>query len=653
MFTSCKDTDDELVYGVNGLQAKLQELQEKVDQIPNTYATKQELQDAIKNCFTLAQADALEQKIDAALKNIQDQLKKYVADITLNQTWNPMFGTINLPVGLSSTIAATYYGENTGDAFEFPSVEAADLDALGAESGYNKVDATRLQALLKDVEKFSVPAGLYMDQDADGVASLGKLYLSINPTEVDPDNIEFSLVTSDGKVAPLAEEGKLTLTPSDKQLVFGMSRAASENGFYETEVKVEVNQDNIDALKVNIDVEALKNAMKSAINDRTKSDLVNFAKIMMDSMKDLMPAYAVKATWTTDALDFALGNYVASATRDGEGEGTEGEGTEGEGNEGEGNGEATATGDTHTYIGKYEIAATTVQPLGYMFLEGVGTNKKLPALGSIEEAINKVFDNINIKIDDITFNPDKLEIEINLDGAIEGEGVTVADKIILTYDKTVDKVVTIKDAEGNVINQGALNDLVGQINTELGKVSGQINGSIQDAIDNIKNRLEGKLNGLNNLLSLYNSLASRINNFLADPNHYLQVMMAYEGQDGQLHQLSATKGAPSHFKGEGAVTLYPTSYTAELIAPSCKKYVAIANAWDATGKADSAVADAVNEASKKEADGKQIGLNAVISGAQQEVALSGLKSGYTYEVLYSSLDYQGHTSTRTFYFTVD
>lgn len=635
MFTSCKDTDDELVYGVNGLQAKLQELQEKVDQIPNTYATKQELQDAIKNCFTLAQADALEQKIDAALKNIQDQLKKYVADINLNQTWNPMFGTINLPVGLSSTIAATYYGENTGDAFEFPSVKAADLDALGAESGYNKVDATRLEALLKDVETFSVPAGLYMDQDADGVASLGKLYLSINPTEVDPDNIEFSLVTSDGKVAPLAEEGKLTLTPSDKQLVFGMSRAASENGFYETEVKVEVNQDNIDALKVNIDVEALKNAMKSAINDRTKSDLVNFAKIMMDSMKDLMPAYAVKATWTTDALDFTLGDYVANATRDGEGEGEgEGTGTEGEGNEGEGNGEATATGDTHTYIGKYEIAATTVQPLGYMFLEGVGTNKKLPALGSIEEAINKVFDQLNIKIDDITFNPDKMEIEIDLNGVAELPAASDG-KITLTYNQ-----------DGTVNgNDGALNGLVADINNALAGVSGQISSSIDKALNDIKNRLEGKLNGLNNLLSLYNSLATRINNFLADPNHYLQVMMAYEGQDGQLHQLSATKGAPSRFvAGDGAIVLYPTSYTAELIAPSCKKYVAVANAWKADGTADSAAADAANTND----------LNKVISGAQQEIALdaSTLKAGYTYEVLYSSLDYQGHTSTRTFYFTV-
>lgn len=648
MFTSCKDTDDDMYYGVQKtLGQRISDLEQKLAGFPDDYLKKAELKgelDALKVAYkddvenVEKQVEALEKKVDDALAAIKDQLEKYIADITLNQTWNPMFGTINLPVGLSSTIAANYYGENTGDEFKFPSIDAAAFDALGAQSGYYAVGETRLRELIDaGVNQFTVPAGAYMNTDDEGLASLGKLYLSVNPTSVViDDKITFSLVNSQDEAAKVEA---FTLTPSDKTLMFGVSRAA-DNGFYETELKV--SPDNAEALKVNIDVEALKDAMKSAIKDHSKSDLADFAKIMMDQMKDLMPAYAVKATWDATA-------YPAASVDEGNGDETEGgevEGGETEGGEG-GEPEAqqaptrSVEDGKYTYISKYEIAATTVKPLGYMFLEGIGSDKKLPSIGSLEEAINKVFDNLNITIADINFDPENLSIKINLDGVVDDSALANPNKksITLTYDPTVNKVDEGKDGVG------ALNDLVKQINDELGKVSGNINGSIQEALDNIKNRLEGKLSGLNNLLSLYNNLASRINNFLADPNHYLQVMMAYEGQDGQLHQLSATKAAPSHFSGDGVVTLYPTSYTAELIAPSCKKYVAISNAWN-------------NGVAKSFDDIKALNtndLNKVISGAQQEVALdaSTLEKGVVYEVLYSSLDYQGHTSTRTFYFTVD
>ncbi len=624
MFTSCKDTDDDMYYGVQKtLGQRIADLEAKLADFPDNYVTKQKLQDeleALKGIYaTQDQVDALEQKINAALAALKNQLENYVADITLNQTWNPMFGTINLPVGLSSTITANYYGESD-NAFDFPSKQAAQYDALGAESGYATVDDAKLTALLNKVENpFPVPADIYMDMDDEGIASLGKLYLSVNPAGIDRTQLNVSLVNSLDEAVPVEP---FTLEESTKELMFGATRTIA-NGLYEAELKV--SKDNAKALKVNIDKEALKSAMKDFIQDRSKSDLVSLAKIMMDQMKDLMPAYAVKAEWDATA-------YPATPA-EGEGEG-EGESTEVEGGE-----SATRSVDDghYTYIGKYEIAATTVQPLGYMFMVDEGTSKKLPTLGSLEEVINKVFDNINIKIDDINFDPENLIIKISLKGIV-ADGSLTKDEIELKY--TPEGQVT----PTTPVNDTALNDLVAQINKELGNVSGNINKSIENALNDIKNRLEGKLSGLNNLLSLYNGLASRINNFLANPNHYLQVMMAYEGKDGQLHQLSATKGAPSHFSGNGAMVLYPTSYTAELIAPSCKKYIAITNAWENGAAKSSDDIININEDN---------GLNKVISGAQQEIALSKLDKNVVYEVLYSSLDYQGHTSTRTFYFTVD
>ena len=622
MFTSCKDTDEDfntdILFGQEALAQRLKALEDKLAGFPDDYALKAEVIAALNGKADKAVVEDLEKRVAYLLSALDERINNLITDIILQQTWNPMFGSINLPLGLSSTAAVNYYGYNGGQAFTFPGEAAVEVN--GEDSGLGNIPTPKTT--------FDVPAGVYMNSDAEGKASLGKLYVSLNPTDIDPSNVEFSLVSSDGET----KGEPLTLTPSDKKLMFGNqtrdeeASAVSANGFYETEITL--NQTDAEEYEINIQA-GLKSAMTDALKNHTKADFVALAKVVWDQMKDVTPAYALKATWSTNPTAYIEAGDQTSETYDW---GASANGSENKvsivtGVNTELPGDDAKT--VNTYIGKYEIAAATVKPLGYKFLEGVHTSAKLPTIGSIEEAVNNALKDLNINIDPekVNFDGTGMQIVIDLSDAVNSDQLEGDGKITLTYDPSVSEVSG---------GDGALNELVEKINDSLKGVVADINGSVQESIDNIKNSLVGKASKFDNLVSKYNSLANRINNFLANPNHYLQVAMAYQGVDGDLHMMSTNKSFPTVLKaGSGAIELYLTSYTAEIIAPSCKKYVAV-----------------VNGPAKDVVNGLE-GFNEVLPGNRQAVVLDASKlSAGDYEIVYSSLDYQGYTSTRTFYFTV-
>ncbi len=618
MFTSCKDTDEDnainVAFGQEELAKRLKALEDKLANFPDDYALKQEVINALNKKADEAVVEDLERRVNLALAGLNDRLNNLITDIILQQTWNPMFGSINFPVGLNSTAVVNYYGY-TDHAVTFPG--DASYEVNGENSGVADLTLTPKNGT------FSAD-GVYMNSEK-GKASLGTLYVSLNPTSLDPTKYTFSLVNSNGE----KEIPGITLKPSDKELMFGKqtrdeeASAISANGFYEADITID--EANAETYKIKIE-DNLKSAMKDALKGHTKSDFATLAKVLLDQMKDVTPAYALKATWKTMSSELVdAGTETTENVSWGDGynfsyvSGIDGANYPEEG---------VPTVD-NTYIGKYEIAAATVKPLGYKFGEDLGISKKLPTFGSIEDAINKAFDKVNIEInpDKVNFDGQNLTITIDLSGVVQDEYAGDVKEIVLTYDPSVNEV------SGGA---GALNSLVEEINKSLKGTVADINGSIKESIDNIKNSLIGKASKFDGLVSKYNSLANRINNFLANPNHYLQVMMAYQGADGDLHQASTNAAAPTIIPaGSGSIELYLTSYTSEIIAPSCKKYVAVV-----AGPAK----DAIN--------GTEY-FNEVLPGNQQVVALDASKlTAGDYEIVYSSLDYQGYTSTRKYYFTV-
>lgn len=629
------------------LEENLSDITETIDQIS-------ELVNTLEASLTSLQLEV--KKLQPQIDAINQRLNKLITNILIQQTYNPMFGSINLPIGLQSNINANYYGYIDG-TISFP---------FGATE-YNGNNSVLENAAIQDaIKKLGYKAenfsGYYMADDNN--ANLGNIYLTINPNTVDFSGVKLAIVNSKDDLAPVAE--LKAVKENDKILDFGfdLTRSAENNGLYR--VPVNVTAENAPKLAIHIE-SGLKSAMKDALLDRTKSDFVELGKVLLRQMNGFLPAYGVKSSWTT----------------------TDENGVETE----------------HSVYSNYNLAVATVRPLGYEFLYGEGTNKEIPTFGSIKDKLHEFFNDIrgDIKIElgltGVTADFSKFEIDLSgvdfkIDAAtitvvipettIQGEGATGTfprTEITLGYDPNKGTVTTgnadalnplvgqIQDAVNKLL-KGDPNDpdykglqeqlnaqikeqlinqvdkMVADINSQLTGMDEKINTQLDEIVTKIENQLAGKLDRVDRLVEKYNALANKINKFLKNPNNYLQVMMAYSDGNGSLHHLSTTLTDPSRFvQGSGdAIELYPTSYTAELIAPSFKKYLAITRAFRGTTPV------AINAKTVSE----NAGLNQVIPGRQQRVALkaNALEKGLTYEIVYTSLDYRGYTSTRLYYLTV-
>lgn len=635
-------------------------LEERLGNIETTIDQISELVNTLETSLTSLQLEL--KKLQPQIDAINQRLNKLITNILIQQTYNPMFGSINLPIGLQSNINANYYGYIDGTiSFPFGATEY---------NGNNSVlENDAIQDAIKKLgykaENFS---GYYMADDNN--ANLGNIYLTINPNTVDFSGVKLAIVNSKDDLAPVAE--LKAVKENDKILDFGfdLTRSAENNGLYR--VPVNVTAENAPKLAIHIE-SGLKSAMKDALLDRTKSDFVELGKVLLRQMNGFLPAYGVKSSWTT----------------------TDENGVETE----------------HSVYSNYNLAVATVRPLGYEFLYGEGTNKEIPTFGSVKDALHDFFKDIRkdmvfnldlqgvsgLKPEDINISLENVKLEIKptqividltgtpikvggADGVIEGEGAIITlgyngkevsslgnadalNPLINQIVKSVNDLLTGK-GDNSLTNQlnkqireqivGKVNDMVADINKMLvgdgtpenPGINNQINDQIGTILDKIENQLAGKLDRVDKLVDKYNALANKINRFLKNPNNYLQVMMAYSDGNGSLHHLSTTLTDPSRFvQGSGnAIELYPTSYTAELIAPSFKKYLAITRAFRGTTPV------AINAKTVSE----NAGLNQVIPGRQQRVALkaNALEKGLTYEIVYTSLDYRGYTSTRLYYLTV-
>ena len=683
-FTSCKDTDEDWKNEVIVDQANLRaDLQKQIDEInaklaqikscdcdltpiKNRLATIEnwlniaegdanldarimrliqesqvpvdlsEIEKAIKdlqdNKADASALKALSDKLDKDVENLTNQIKAVVerlnaliTSIVNNQAYNHFFGTMNLPVGLESQIIGNYYGKAAGEV-KFPLqstvIEVCDPEAVAAAA----------EAGLTPSEVITIPAGeVYMD-DTDN--NLGQLYTTINPNNIDFSGTNLKLVKSNGEEAPIT----LTAAQSDEVLTHGWTRA--DNGFYRVDAKI--NKEDIESIALHLQPN-FKSTVKDLLKNPGKQTIAQLGLALLDQMDGFTPAYGLKAPWTVDGKDYAV-------------------------------------------FSKYEIALAAIHPLGYESLSDVSTSKRLPTFGPLSETLGNIMDNIkddikidlgyeniaNIKINKFEIKDAKIELQLGWqyvynDTYGESDWLYFEDPITLTYDPSVGKVTGTDGALNGLVNaivdavneklvgnpadpttvenslEAQINNLIDNINTQMATMQGNINEQLADILDKIQDQVSGKLGSAQKLVDKYNALAEKVNHFLENPNAYLQVALVYEDGNKELHRVSTNANDPSVFvpAGGNAIELFATSLTADVAAPSYKKYVAVTKAWNENGEEDASAVSAANAQ-----------LNKVIPGRQHRVAMNGVKPGYKYQIVYSSLDYRGKTSTRLFYITV-
>lgn len=574
------------------------------------------------------------EKLTAKLDAMTGKLNHLITGIEIQQVKNPVFGKMNLPLDVNSKMLVAYFGEASN--VNFPPVNSS-----ATEYNNNLVISAADQNLLGiSTENFNGYLGA-----EDGNLKLGSVYMTVNPAGVDLEGAKFEMVNSQG----VASSVKLSeLVKSDEVLKFGFGGRAADPtlpSLYVADATLPVS--DIDKIKLTLGGN-FESEVEDLLKNHTLSDLAQVAKLIYGQFNNKIEATGVKAGWEYE-----------QTTYDEEGNAT------------------TETIKDATYS-EFGLAATTFKPLSYKFLYGRHF-KPLPTISPIEDFT--LDSKLTITMPTFNFNFNNVTLDFKFEGitvSLAGSEIVVNIPETPVYDNDGNPIGYIQpdpvivnnfaDLEGAINNslatslaaqdtklqeafKKAINNIATQINREINKEMDKLKTNIESQFNSIVTEIQDKVNGylgtVNNYIDKANSFLNRINRFIEDPNHYLQVTMLYSANDGAFHQVSNSSVAPTTLvlNGGDGITLHPTSYTYDMIAPSFKKYVAVTKVYNTkTGVTDEALTKAAND--------KAGLLNTVFPGNYTDVALK-LTKGYTYEIVYSSLDYHGVTSTRKFYIAAE
>ncbi len=596
-----------------------------------------EAKTAVTNLTTrVAAVEKSVKELTAQLDAMTGKLNHLITSIEIQQVKNPVFGKMNLPLDVNSKMLVSYFGEASN--VNFPPVNSS-----ATEYNNNLVISAADQNLLGiSTENFNGYLGA-----EDGNLKLGSVYMTVNPAGVDLEGAKFEMVNSQG----VASSVKLSeLVKSDEVLKFGFGGRAADPtlpSLYVADATLPVA--DIDKIKLTLGGN-FESEVEDLLKNHTLSDLAQVAKLIYGQFNNKIEATGVKAGWEYE-----------QAILDEEG---------------------NPTGETETIkdatFSEFGLAATTFKPLSYKFLYGRHF-KPLPTISPIEDftldskltitmpEFNFNFDDVNLgfSFGDITVSLAGAEIIVNIPettvyddennpiGYIKPDPIHVKDfsQLEAQISASISSSLQAQDEKINEAFKKAIGEVAkkinSQINTEMDKLKTNIETQFNNIVTEIQNKVNGYLGTVNNYIDKANSFLNRINRFIEDPNHYLQVTMLYSANDGAFHQVSNSSVAPTTLvlNGGDGITLHPTSYTYDMIAPSFKKYVAVTKVYNTkTGVTDEALTKAANNEAGL--------LNTVFPGNYTDVALK-LTKGYTYEIVYSSLDYHGVTSTRKFYIAAE
>ena len=602
------------------------------------------LENYVNNLVTKGQLSDEVASLNDRLNSLLDQ---QITGIILQAASSPVLGNLNTPFDVRSQILAAFYG-NVTNAVKFPATtNTADLvDISMAWTGRN------IEVMGGTPSQITIPAGDFVSQkNGSETGNAGSLFVTLNPAEVDFEGKTLSLVDSKDNAAAI------TLSPLEKAdtlLTFGYTRAAN-NGLYKTDATL--TKDNIEAAKLKIDYTTMKDEAVAIVKEKSVTSVLNFGATLLRNMQDLMPAYAAKATWTRPGY-YSSFDWVPAK-------------------------------NYNTYS-QYGIAATAIKPLSFAFLKDY--NASLPGEARVQNLFNQIVDKININISlglpdfskyqgaitfsDITLptiadNLLQIKYTYNLTDKLGGKYIVVTnstgDFALLgpdgklyhgdgtAFGATEEKAFGVYTGDLTInidINKTAdiknlLQDLIDDINAQFGANS-QLAKNITDLLNDVASlgSIDGKINqaianaktDVKNVISSYITAAyKKLNHWISVfPNKALQPILVAVTSENKAGILSQSFAMPTKASGT-SLTLVPTTFTLETLAPAYKKFVAVTNVWKDGAEAPAAKGKAAN------------GTNMLkVIDSEKTCTLNG-EAGYLYEVSYSAVDYHGKIVTKRFY----
>lgn len=444
----------------------------------------------------------------------------------------------------------------------------------------------------------------------------GYIYVSLNPTELDPSLVQVELVNSQGEPAKGFKLGAIENT--DKVLTYGYTRATSKNGFYQIPVIASDPQNDDFAL----DKGSLKEAAKTVLGELKdpKGNDLDLSKIAAalykNNLNNKLTAYTVKATYYL--YDAEKGEMVKKTQ----------------------------------VAPAYNLAAFAIKPVSFNFLKDNATLDKLSGwavenfrLPSLSSKLDKVIDALNVEIsydkaDEFytysVITPNGLfcqqdgndvviygqGTDLNNGQLVDGElyrikNATVEKKFVSTGGSAAEFVFVIKTKDSTIA------DLLASANEQIAKKL----QPVKNVLSNVNSKWE-------NVIAKVNPLLKKVSSKIGSANKLLQPTILYVDQNGNPNTLSTIGGRlGTRFVGTGATTLYATSWTAELLAPAYKKSISVLE--------KGATVTLTNGTSAAEP----------FAGSDNKVIFNATKAG-TYTIVYKAVDYSGIEVEKTFHVIV-
>ena len=556
-----------------------------------------------KDSLAFATMDStLQAKIDTlgtqvnSIEEMQDKMKtaldylvnKNLSNIAINATENPVTGYWNAAfLGSQLNLISSFYGVPAApDCDEVWGIKANHVIGKNGNAGY--------------------------------------IYVSLNPTELDPSLVQVELVNSQGEPAKGFKLGKIENT--DKVLTYGYTRATSKNGFYQIPVIASDPQNDDFAL----DKGSLKEAAKTVLGelkDRKGNDL-DLSKIAAalykNNLNNKLTAYTVKATYYL--YDAEKGEMVKKTQ----------------------------------VAPAYNLAAFAIKPVSFNFLKDNANldklsgwaveNFRLPSLSTKLEKIAKALD-IKISYDKadefytytfIASNTIYCE-QVGNDVVIYNDAKVAWDASGRDY-KVIDRGHVYKTLENSTLETQVFAedyDGVGERiysiktkDTTIADLLASANEQIANKLQPVKNVLSNVNSKWENVIAKVNPLLKKVSSKIGSANKMLQPTILYLDQNGNPNTLSTIGGRlGTRFVGTGATTLYATSWTAELLAPAYKKSISVLEKG-----ATVTLTDGTSAAEP-------------FAGSVNKVIFNATKAG-TYTIVYKAVDYSGIEVEKTFHVIV-
>lgn len=462
-------------------------------------------------------------------------------------------------------------------------------------------------------EEFEVKGGKLIKSDA------GNIYININPANVDPSNITFRLVDSQGNDAPGFKLGAPVVT--DKVLKYGITRATSANGFYAIPVEcTDPQNDGLDMNKGQLK-EAAKNVLAKLQDPKSTSlNLSGLASALYSNLNNQLTAYGVQASWKQKDQN---GNEVEKVV-----------------------------------TSEIKLAAFAVKPLSFDFLANnskldnlsldrfmlpTNLSEKLKGISGLD--FNHIIDPSTGKTIEVATivavpgvkivpNGNDLDIIQISDGKVLNN--TIKNASIEGEEKEVNKDISIEvnGSTGSTtlttyiyqikVKDDTMKDLIADLNKNLSTTLGPVKTALDWA-----NTLAGKYD---QNVAKVNNLIKKVEGVIKNVNKYLQPAIMFKADNGSWNFVSTGSHFATSFVGVGATPLVATSYTAELLAPAYKKQLYVKEAGAEI---------LVNGKATKSAFNGQI----------QKVVFNASKAG-NYTIVYKAIDYSGKVVEKNFYVTV-